>query len=127
MSPALLFEHFDLISNTPDAVARLRRFVLDLAVQGKLSGPEAGDEPVSALLDRIRLEKERLVRGGQLPEQKPLKPIENDENPFAVPQNWCWVRLNDITSYIQRGKSPKYAVDDGFPVISQKCVQWSGL
>ena len=43
------------------------------------------------------------------------------------PLTWQWTRLGTIASYIQRGKSPKYAVADGSPVVSQKCVQWNGI
>jgi type I restriction enzyme, S subunit len=127
MSPEPLLTHFDRISNAPDAISRLRRFILDLAVRGKLVEPDPADETACELLDRIRAEKAQLVKQGKIPKQKPLPPIKNDEVPFKVPSKWCWVRLNDITSYIQRGKSPRYASDDGSPVVSQKCVQWQGL
>jgi type I restriction enzyme S subunit len=127
MNPELLITHFSRISDAPDAVPRLRRFILDLAVRGKLVELDPADEPVSRLLNRIRAEKERLLDRSEIPKQKLLAPIENNEIPFALPPNWCWIRLNDITSYIQRGKSPKYASGDGLPVISQKCVQWRGL
>ena len=124
MNPGLLLTHFNRISDTPVAVPDLRRFILDLAVRGKLVEPEPDDEPVSELLHRIRAEKERLVERGEIPKQKPAAPIEDDEIPFAHPPRWSWIRLSDITSYIQRGKSPKYASGDGLPVISQKCIQW---
>lgn len=127
MNQAQLLQHFDRTSDTPDAIPRLRRFILDLAVRGRLVEQDPKDEPATELLKRIQTEKARLVHAGEIKKDKPLSAIEEDEIPFAIPANWKWVRLNDITSYIQRGKSPKYAVGVGFPVISQKCVRWGGL
>src|SRR5580700_3686372 len=57
MNPAQLLNHFDRISDAPDAIARLRRFILDLAVRGKLVAQDPNDEPASELLERIAKEK----------------------------------------------------------------------
>ncbi|NOU22841.1 MAG: restriction endonuclease subunit S [Methyloglobulus sp.] len=127
MTPTQLLQHFDRLSEAPDAIPRLRRFILDLAVRGKLVEQDLNDEPAAELLKRIKIEKARLVKEGQGKKEKPLAPIEEEETPFLVPASWIWTRLQDITSYIQRGKSPIYASEDGLPVISQKCVQWKGL
>ncbi len=56
MKPAQLLAHFERISEAPDAVPRLRRFILDLAVRGKLVEQDPNDEPASQLLKRIRVE-----------------------------------------------------------------------
>jgi type I restriction enzyme S subunit len=124
MSPARLLEHFGRISEAPDAVPRLRCFILDLAVRGKLVDQDPSDEPAAELLRRIRAEKAAHVKRRM--ETVP-PPIGDDQVPFCIPRTWCWTRLSDISSYVQRGKSPQYAVGEGLPVVSQKCVQWSGL
>ena len=68
----------------------------------------------------------RLVKAGKIRADKPLSPVDGGAD-FGVPPNWRWTRLGNITSYIQRGKSPKYAASEGALVVSQKCVQWTGL
>jgi type I restriction enzyme, S subunit len=127
MNPARLLSHFDHIIDSPDAIPSIRGFILNLAVRGRLVRQDSNDQPASQLLEQIQANKERLVRNREIGKEKPLRPIEDGEVPFGVPSGWQWVRLKSITSYIQRGKSPKYAVNDGLPVVSQKCVQWKGL
>lgn len=125
MNADRLLAHYERIADAPDAIARLRRFVLDLAVRGKLVPQDANDEPASELLKRIAKNKARMVKAGEI-KDKPLSPVDDDAV-FDVPPTWRWTRLGTVTSYIQRGKSPKYAAADGSLVVSQKCVQWSGL
>jgi type I restriction enzyme, S subunit len=121
-----LLKHYERIADAPDAIERLRRFVLDLAVRGKLVPQDSNDEPASELLKRIAAEKARLVKAGEIGKEKPIVPID-EEVDFEIPPTWRWTRLGAISSYIQRGKSPKYAASDGSPVVSQRCVQWGGL
>jgi type I restriction enzyme S subunit len=125
MNAERLLALFERISEAPDAISRLRRFILELAVRGKLVPQDQRDEPSAELLQAITAEKDRLARSGEIKKPKPLPEVE--EIPFALPSNWRWTRLGNVASYIQRGKSPTYAISDGSPVISQKCVQWSGL
>ncbi|GLR55266.1 restriction endonuclease subunit S [Shinella yambaruensis] len=126
MNTEHLLAHYEKIADAPDAIARLRRFILDLAVRGKLVPQDAGDEPTSELLTQIAKEKARLVKAGEIRKDKPLPPVD-EEADFDVPPTWQWTRLGVVTSYIQRGRSPKYAASDGSLVVSQKCVQWRGL
>mgnify|MGYP001043160116 CR=1 FL=1 len=125
MNADRLLEHYERIADAPDAIARLRRFILDLAVRGKLVPQDASDEPASELLKRIAKEKARLAKAGEI-KDKSLPPVDEDAE-FDVPPTWRWTRLGTVTSYIQRGKSPKYAASEGSLVVSQKCVQWRGL
>lgn len=127
MNAERLLEHFHRLGDAPDAIPRLRRFILDLAVRGKLVPQDFNDEPASELLKRIAREKVRLVKAGKIRKENPL-PALGDAGPlFDLPPSWSWTRLGIVAVYIQRGKSPKYAASDGSPVVSQKCVQWRGL
>ena len=125
MNAERLLAHFDRVADAPEAVPRLRRFILDLAVRGRLVEQDPDDEPASELLKRIAAEKARMVKAGEI--RKPRILTCTIEFPFEVPLTWQWTQLGTITSYIQRGKSPRYATADGLPVVSQKCVQWNGL
>jgi type I restriction enzyme S subunit len=46
---------------------------------------------------------------------------------YPLPKGWCWASIEDMTSYVQRGKSPKYAAQSAMPVINQKCIRWHGV
>ncbi|MEI8395303.1 MAG: restriction endonuclease subunit S [Rhodospirillaceae bacterium] len=94
MNAELLLEHFHRIGDAPDAVPRLRRFILDLAVRGKLVPQDPRDEPASVLLNRIAAEKARLVKSGMMRPPKAVASIE--EPPFKVPHNWSWSRIAQI-------------------------------
>ena len=91
MNRDLLLQHFDRISEAPDAVARLRRFILDLAVRGKLVEQDPADEPAAELLKRIQAEKARLVKEGLTRKGKPVADFE--EGPFILPNSWEWSQL----------------------------------
>ena len=108
-------------------VQKLRELILELAVRGKLVPQDPNDEPASVLLEKISNEKARLVQEGKIRKPKKLPEITEEEKPFELPKGWAWVRLQDVTTYIQRGKGPKYADEGRVKVISQKCVQWSGF
>jgi type I restriction enzyme S subunit len=97
--------HFDLLVNAPGSVARLRELVLQFAVQGKLVPQDSNEEPASALLNRIKAERDNLIAQGKVREPKILPPISIDEAPFAVPQGWVWSRLGFI-AYSHVGKTP---------------------
>lgn len=94
-----------LNAEVPD---KLRKSILQQAVQGKLTDRDPSDEPASLLLDRIRAEKARLIKEGKLREQRPLPPVADDEIPFDIPETWEWVRLGEILESTPRnGYSPK--------------------
>ena len=88
--------HYERIADAPDAVPRLRRFILDLVVRGKLVEQDSTDEPASELLKRIAVEKARLVKAGEIRGRKALPAV--DEPPFDIPQNWRWTRTREVAS-----------------------------
>ncbi len=108
-------------------IKKLRELILDLAVRGLLVPQDSKDECASVLLKKIATEKSRLIKTGKIKKQKPLPEIREDEKPFQLPRGWKWVRLQNISEYIQRGKGPKYSDNGSVTVISQKCVQWTGF
>ena len=115
---------FILQKNFPD---KLKKSILQSAIQGKLTEQLATDDNVEDLLQAIKEEKERLIKEKKIKKQKPLPEITEEEIPFTIPENWKWVRLDDICVYLQRGKSPIYSDIKKYPVVSQKCNQWSGF
>ena len=92
MNAEHLLAHFDRIADAPDAIPRLRRFILDLAVRGKLVPQDPNDEPASELLKRIAAEKARLVKAGEIKKNSDLPLVATYEAPFSVPGVWEWTR-----------------------------------
>ncbi|WP_209331242.1 restriction endonuclease subunit S [Lunatimonas salinarum] len=97
-------------------IKKLREAILQLAVQGKLthhwqaarrlSGVEV--EPASVLLEKIKAEKEQLIKAGKIKKEKPLPAISEDEIPYDLPDGWVWCRLGEIIKEKPRnGYSPK--------------------
>lgn len=111
-------------SNSIYGVQKLRELILDLAIRGKLLPQNIQDQPVNILIGNITEEKNKLVKEGAIKKSKLFPEITE---PFQIPNNWKWLYLQDVSSYIQRGKSPKYIEKSNKIVISQKCVRWNGL
>ena len=125
---------------------RLKSAILQEAIQGKLVSQIASEGTAQELLEQIKIEKQKLVKEGKLKksalndsvifrgdDNKYWEKTEDDtvcideEIPFEIPSNWAWVRLDDICSFIHRGKSPKYSPIKKYPVVAQKCNQWVGF
>jgi type I restriction enzyme, S subunit len=102
----MLLSNLNLLATAPGGVARLRELILTLAVQGKLVPQDPKDEPASALLKKIRAEKDRLIAEGEIKRDKPLAEIDDDEKPFRLPAGWEWVRLNSLLQKIGAGSTP---------------------
>ena len=92
---------------------KLRQKILDLAIHGKLVPQDPTDEPASVLLERIKAEKERLIKEGKIKRSKKSAKTSDTphyENvPFKVPEGWVWVTLGSISNY---GTSTNVQVED---------------
>ena len=89
----------------------LRQKILDLAIHGKLVPQDPNDEPASVLLERIRAEKERLIKEGKIKKgKKSAKTSDKPHYPFELPKGWVWCKLEDVTSVIGDGLhgTPQY-------------------
>ena len=98
MNADRLLAQYEKISDAPDAIPRLRRFILDLAVRGKLVPQDPNDEPASELLKRIAAEKARLVRAGKSKKSK-SKQLDRFNTLFELPKSWKWTTLSDLFLY----------------------------
>ena len=78
----------------------LRQKILDLAIHGKLVPQDPNDEPASVLLERIKAEKERLIKEGKIKRSKQSKTAcDKLHYPFELPDGWCWCKLGDLAFY----------------------------
>ena len=121
---------------------RLKKSILQEAVQGKLVPQDPSDEPAEALLERIRAEKQRLIKEGKIKKDKhesvifrrdnshyeKLDGVErciDDELPFEIPKSWAWIRFSDIAVFENGDRSSRYPVEsdyvpDGIPFFGAK-------
>ena len=125
---------------------QFKKSILQEAIQGKLVQQIAEEGTAQDLLEQIKIEKLNLVKVGKLKKSALATSVifRGDDNkyweksedgavcideeiPFEIPSNWAWVRLDDICSFIHRGKSPKYSPIKKYPVVAQKCNQWAGF
>ena len=112
----------------------LKKSILQEAVQGKLVPQNPDDEPASVLLERIRTEKQELIKQGKIKKSKhesiivtrdkiPYEIINGkerciaDEVPFEIPESWEWCRLTELSSVITKGSSPKW---QGITYVDEK-------
>lgn len=108
---------------------KLRQKILDLAIRGKLVPQDPNDEPASVLLERIRVEKERLIKEGKIKRSKKSTsdtPHYENDVPFTIPDGWEWATLGELCIFLSRGKSPKYSEEKMYPVFAQKCNLYDG-
>ena len=117
------------LNNLNNEVTAIKSKILDLAIRGKLVPQDPNDEPASVLLERIREEKEELIKQGKIKRDKMESVIfKGDDNsyyekigdsvacidaelPFEIPDNWCWARLNCISINYDSYRKPINSYD----------------
>ena len=96
---------------------KLRQKILDLAIRGKLVPQDPNDEPASVLLERIKAEKQRLIKEGKIKRSK--KTAKTSDTPhyenvsFEMPNNWVWTTVDELCDVV-RGGSPRPAGDEKY-------------
>jgi type I restriction enzyme, S subunit len=90
------FKLFDKFADTPDAVAKMRGLLRQLAVTGALVDQDKNDEPALALLDRIAAYKTLLAQEGKLRGSTTVTPIPPSEGSRILPSSWTWVRFGEV-------------------------------
>ena len=93
---------------------KLRQKILDLAIHGKLVPQDPNDEPASVLLERIRANKEQLIKEGKIKAPKKSKSAGDTSHypqdvPFEVPQGWVWCNLSEVGKW-QSGSTPSRGI-----------------
>lgn len=105
----------------------LKKSILQYAIQGKLVEQRPEEGTADDLYAQIQAEKQKLIKEGKIKKEKPLPEITDDEIPFDIPDSWRWVRIGNVSWYIDAGKSPncekKPVVGEEFGVITTTAVQ----
>ena len=107
---------------------KLKKSILQQAVQGKLAKQDKNDEPASELLKRIKAAKERLIAEGKIKKERPLPPIAEEEKSFEIPAGWEWVRFANLMEFISTGPFGSVLhkneyVHNGIPIVNPACIQ----
>ena len=116
MNAEQLLAHYDRIADAPDAIPRLRRFILDLAVRGKLVPQDPADELASDLLERVAAERAKLVKAAVIRKPKPIPSREIDQIPYRLPHGWAWTQIAEIGVISPRNEAPDEYVTSFVPM-----------
>ena len=124
MNAERLLAHYERVADAPDAIARLRRFILDLAVRGKLVPQVTNEEPASELLKRI-------VKAARQELKQEVMQLRPDEVPFDLPSGWAWSRIGEVCSKTGSGSTPRGGQaaykDVGIPFLRSQNIYDDGL
>jgi type I restriction enzyme, S subunit len=96
MKPEMFLGNFEMLADAPNGVEKLRELILQLAISGKLVPQNSNDEIASKLLERVTQKREDLLKKKKVTRRR-SSPIQDDEIPFDLPNNWEWACLADIS------------------------------
>ena len=106
---------------------KLRQKILDLAIHGKLVPQDPNDEPASVLLERIRAEKELMIKEGKIKKSKKVSKSSDtphyEQVPFEVPNSWAWTTVNDISKSILYGVSESAKAEGKYKLLRITDIQ----
>lgn len=102
---------------------KLRRSILQQAVQGKMTERDPSDEPAIELLDRIRAEKAKLIAEGKIKKERIIPVISEEDQLFDIPDTWTWTTIADTCTNIQYGTSEKSAPSGKVAVLRMGNLQ----
>jgi len=103
MNASRLIEHFDRISEAPDAIPKLRRLILDLAVRGRLVDQDPRDEPAHELLKKVRYQQQRTSGQSRTRALRAEGHVEVGETPFDVRPGWEMASVGEVLLELQTG------------------------
>ncbi len=141
-----VIDNFKRLTTTPQNIEQLKKLVLQLAIQGKLTAKwrtdvqtrfiastdfaHSPDYNAHALLEKIKAEKEQLIKEGKIKRDEPLPKITDDEKPFKLPKGWVWVRLGELINLTSGQDLPvdQYSDTfiDGIPYITGASNLYNG-
>jgi len=129
MKMETFFETFELLTDAPNAVAKLREIILQLAVRGMLVPQYSNEQLASVLLERIRVTKENLIKEQKLPKSTPLPKVERNNIPFDLPKQWQWVSLGGILLKLTDGThhSPPNNSTGEYKYVTAKNIKSNGI
>jgi type I restriction enzyme S subunit len=115
------FEQFELLADAPNGIQKLRELILQLAVQGKLVPQDPNDEPASALLKRIKNEKNHLAQEGKIKPPDSFSIVNLDNASYTPPLGWLYVPLGaliELLSGQHLGQDEQNSKNDGLPYLT---------
>lgn len=117
MSDEALLKRFDLVADFPENISLIRRYIVDLAIRGRLGVPSSDQPSAEEMLQRIAQRATELVINGRIKKQKPLPPIEPDELPLAYADHCTFERLGNVAT-LSKGLTGIQAAQPGpFPLV----------